>query len=108
MCGRFVVSYTYDELVAMLDNDFLPLKADGEINLPNYNVAPTNDIPVLIKKENAFHLDGFFWGYKPFNDFKNAIINIRSETMGEKKIYRFNLESNRCIIIASGFYSETN
>jgi putative SOS response-associated peptidase YedK len=104
MCGRFVISYTYDELVAMLDSDFDNLLISEVPNIPNYNVAPTTNIPVLIKKDVNIHLKSFQWGYKPFENFKNSIINVRSETMNEKPIFKNSVQKNRCIIIASGFY----
>ncbi len=104
MCGRFVISYTYDELLAFLDDEFSPYEIRHQLSLPDYNIAPSKDIVAIISGRDKYRVGTIKWGFKPFEKFKYPIINVRSETIDEKPIYRHSFQSKRCLILANGFY----
>lgn len=76
---------------------------------PNYNIAPTHEVPVGFEdKEGARRLGLMRWGLVPHwaKDAKVGykMINARAETLTEKPSFRPLLERGRCAILVSGFY----
>lgn len=101
MCGRYYVedeaSKEMKKILEQLDRTVSNVKAKtGE-------VFPTNDAAILMAKGNKIEPDIFKWGFPHFVN-KGVIINARSETVFEKKMFRESLVSRRCIIPASGFF----
>ena len=76
--------------------------------LPRFNVAPTQDIPVVRQTDNGRELTWMRWGFIPpwAKDAKRGplLLNARSETAAEKPAFRSAFKSTRCIIPADGFY----
>ena len=74
---------------------------------PNYNVAPTQTMPVLVYDEQRI-VKPMQWGLIPkwVRDPKNIsmFINARSETLTEKRSFSNLIDSNRCIVITDGYY----
>ena len=107
MCGRFVSSSTPDQVAA-----YFGVNEVGETLLePNYNVAPTSDVYVVLESGGVRRLEAFHWGLVPFwaKDIKigNRMINARAETIAEKNAFRTAFRKRRCIIPADGFYEWT-
>ena len=62
MCGRFVSSSPPDELAKYFD-----VEAVAESVLePSFNVAPSNDVYVVVETGGMRRLDAFRWGLVPF------------------------------------------
>jgi putative SOS response-associated peptidase YedK len=103
MCGRFAINVNVDEVVQA----FKVQQVVQEFK-PNYNVAPTHKIPVVLEADGQITLDAFRWGLIPHwaKDKKIGykMINARAETLEEKPSFRAAYKKRRCIIIASGFY----
>ena len=103
MCGRFA-RYS---LSRELERYFNAHPASFEI-LPNYNVAPTQEIPVIIQQEGERHIKKRHWGLVPFwaKDISigSRMINARVETVTSKPAFRAALKQRRCLIPANGFY----
>jgi putative SOS response-associated peptidase YedK len=72
-----------------------------------FNVAPGNEMPVIIRKENNVIVP-MRWGLVPHGaeDLKSArtVINARADTLAEKPLFRPLLKYGRCLIPASGFF----
>jgi putative SOS response-associated peptidase YedK len=102
MCGRYT-------LIRLADfTDMFPWIRGPETQPPaRYNVAPTQDIPVVANEPNP-HIDFFHWGLVPpwAKDISigNRMINARVETLNTKPVFRTALKRRRCIVPASGFY----
>lgn len=103
MCGRFAF-YSPTEAVSRLFGT-----ASGADLPPSYNIAPTQDAPVV----RGVAGDGrefvtLRWGLVPFwaKDAKigNRMINARSETVAGKPAFRQAFRKRRCLILADGFY----
>jgi putative SOS response-associated peptidase YedK len=103
MCGRFVSSSPPDEIAKYFGASL------GETLLdPSYNVAPTNDVYVVLESGETRRMEAMRWGLVPFWAKTPAIgakmINARAETIATKNAYRKALSKRRCIIPADGFY----
>jgi putative SOS response-associated peptidase YedK len=104
MCGRFVSASPPDELAKYFAVDAVA----EEVLEPSYNVAPTNDVYVVLQTGDVRRLDTFHWGLVPFwakdPSAGAKMINARAETIATKNAYRRPYASRRCIIPADGFY----
>jgi putative SOS response-associated peptidase YedK len=103
MCGRFA-RYS---LSRELERYFNAHPPSFEIQ-PNYNVAPTQEIPVIIQHEDARHIKKRHWGLVPFwtkdTLIGSRMINARVETLSSKPAFKAALKHRRCLIPANGFY----
>ena len=76
-----------------------------------FNVAPGDTMPVVIQRERI-GMVMMQWGLIPHGTTDtpgaNHPINARSETLGQKPMFRSLLEKNRCLVPASGFYEWKN
>ena len=88
MCGRYTL---FDTSRAEFP---IPQNMVGK----NYNIAPSTEVPVVIDGNNIKLVRWTFrvsWAEKLF------IINARSETLGEKKIFK---RAKRCVFLANGYF----
>jgi putative SOS response-associated peptidase YedK len=103
MCGRFA-RYS---LSRELERFFNTHPAAFELQ-PNYNVAPTQDIHVIVLQEDERHIKKRHWGLVPFwaKDISigSRMINARAETLSSKPAFKSALRHRRCLIPANGFY----
>lgn len=103
MCGRFVGYRNINTL-----REHFPIdRVEAELS-PNYNVAPTQNIPAIIRQDDENILRTFRWGLVPFwakdPSIGNRMINARSETVDSKPSFRNAFKKRRCLIPADGFY----
>jgi len=103
MCGRFA-RYS---LSRELERYFNALPPSFEIQ-PSYNVAPTQEIPVIVQLEDARYIKKRYWGLVPFwaKDISigSRMINARVETLASKPAFKAALKHRRCLIPANGFF----
>lgn len=96
MCGRFTF-IDIEDIRERFKTEAIDLK-------PNYNVAPTQNIPVILNHQ----LSMIRWGLIPFwakdPSIGNKMINARAETVDEKPSFKHSLQRKRCLILADGFY----
>lgn len=107
MCGRFVSAASPGEIA-----DYFGATTVAEtLTEPNYNVAPSVDVPVIVCKDDNRHLDLMRWGLIPFwaksASIGNKMINARVETVTDKSAFRNAIQKHRCIIPADAFYEWT-
>ena len=108
MCGRYTLKAGGREL-----SDLFGLSEEPEIE-PRYNIAPTQQIPVVIEEEANGEANGgrtleiMHWGLIPSwakdPSIGARMINARAETVSEKPSYRSAFKKRRCLIVADGFY----
>lgn len=102
MCGRFSYFLGSD----ILQKSF-SLPNPPQNLAPRYNIAPNEEVPVIIKKE-ANNIQKMKWGLVPFwapdRSIGSKMINARSETIWEKNAFKDAIKQKRCIIPTSGFY----
>lgn len=124
MCGRFtlktdpkvIASQFKVSAIAVLEGRIADLttptipagQIDSAIFGPNFNVAPTHQIPAVLSRKDETLLAAFTWGLVPTWAKDPAIgarmINARSETAAEKPSFRSALVKRRCIVPADGWY----
>jgi putative SOS response-associated peptidase YedK len=103
MCGRYTVSNPGEILPELLGHeDFPPTAA-------RFNVAPTQDAPVVIAGDDGSRrLVAMRWGLVPYwsedPEIGGRWINARSETVAEKPAFRDSFRRRRCVVAADGFY----
>ena len=105
MCGRYSITTPVEGLRQLFLFEEVPNLA------PRYNVAPTQEVPVVRlegEEEPNRHLRMLRWGLIPSwaKDRKIAYktINARAETVAEKPSFRTAFRRRRCLILADGFY----
>jgi putative SOS response-associated peptidase YedK len=124
MCGRFTLNTDPKVLasqfkvssIAVLEGRIADLTSpavpvdqiESGFFQPNYNVAPTHQIPAVVSQNDETILAAFSWGLVPGWAKDPAIgsrmINARSETAAEKPSFRSALAKRRCIVPADGWY----
>ena len=104
MCGRYV---SPDD--AAIEREFNLIRSPGLDIGPNFNVAPTQMVPVVRTVDGVRQLSRMRWGLVPF--FAKGVpgpystINARIETIETSASYRGPWQrGQRCIIPAAGFY----
>ena len=102
MCGRYNLITDAQAFV-----DFFELRNSLAIP-PRYNIAPSQNIPVVRRMDNHREAGLLHWGLIPHwaKDRKIAykMINARAETVAEKPAFRSALRHRRCLIPATGFF----
>ena len=119
MCGRFGIA---DDAVSMVNafgiDPSITIFENLGACMPRYNVAPTDQIPVIFEKNNRRQAHSMRWGLLPYQtrsiDGRSALdengkslntpINARAETIDSKDSFKLSFERRRCLIPASGFY----
>lgn len=104
MCGRFVRKEDKETLEGRFGTE-----VPGDLLLPpEYNIAPSQDCPVVTVEGDRRVLGLMRWGLVPAwaEDVKIGyrMINARAETLDEKRSFKTLLKKSRCLVPASGFY----
>lgn len=120
MCGRFTHKFTWQELHDLLSRGQWPARlaaANSEqLFASNYNVAPTQNAPVIRAIESpapastgaiaGLEVAFLRWGLAPHwsTDPKRGPINARAETVATNGMFRSAFKSRRAVVPVSGFY----
>ncbi len=97
MCGRFYINNEVISLIKKLKND-----SEFSCEISPCDILPSQTAWVIIKDSNNFGARKIEWGFK--NASSGLIINVRSETVFQKKMFCKAVEKRRCVIPSSGFY----
>ncbi|MBU3949124.1 MAG: SOS response-associated peptidase [Proteobacteria bacterium] len=103
MCGRFAQFSPLNILRQKFKID------DASCDFTaSYNVAPTQEVLVIVKRDNKNYLEKQHWGLVPHwaKDGSTGfrMINARMETIATKPAFREAFKKRRCLVIADGFY----
>lgn len=104
MCGRYSTVITQEQLYKQFSKSLqLPQKGISA----NYNVAPTQQNPVITNREPD-RVSLFRWGLVPSwaKDLKIGarMINARREGIESKPSFRRPIREKRCLVLADSFY----
>jgi putative SOS response-associated peptidase YedK len=104
MCGRFVSTTSAEELATYFDAE--PPVAD--LPAASWNVAPTDDVPVVLDEDHERRVEVLHWGLVPFwakdPSVGSRMINARAEGIAEKAAFKRAFCHRRCLVPADGFY----
>jgi len=95
MCGRYYFDINdkeIDKIVRQLDKDLY-----GDINTAE--ICPSMIAPIITVQG----VELAKWGFPKLN-YKGTVINARAENLHERIMFKRLVNSNRCIIPASGFF----
>jgi putative SOS response-associated peptidase YedK len=108
MCGRFIITDTAPDLVAMFD-----VEIEGE-NLPeaSWNVKPTEQIPIVLESAKqdppVRRLETARWSLVPSSAPELTLgfptFNARAESVAQKPAFAPSLASKRALIPATGYF----
>ena len=104
MCGRFTLHTPESRL-----REVFNLENPEPLGLqPRYNIAPSQQVPIIRDTESGREMVMARWGLIPQwskeAKTKYSTINARIETVAEKPAYRTPFKHRRCLIPADGFY----
>lgn len=108
MCGRYTLTSQEglaEDFEAALDPD----APKNEWWKARFNVAPTQDAPIVRLRDGVRVLEMMRWGLVPFWGGKQGakpplMINARLESIEHKAMFKDALERRRCLVPADGFF----
>ncbi|MEE9297241.1 MAG: SOS response-associated peptidase [Phycisphaerae bacterium] len=102
MCGRFTLTSSQEQIAKVLPGLVFDVPID-----PRYNIAPTQSVATVLNDERM-SVSMVQWGLIPSwakdRAIGNRMINARAETLAEKSSFKRPFKSQRCLILADGFY----
>ncbi len=109
MCGRYELKTDFKDLPSVLKNE-LPRAFEDKYERLEL-IRPTDPVIVLKsegKTTTSIMLWGFLseWAKDPFDSSRPKPFNARSETVGEKKLFKASWRHKRCVLPASGFFEK--
>ena len=104
MCGRFSLHTPESQI-----REAFNLEHTEPLGLkPRYNIAPSQDIPIIRDTDAGQEMVMARWGLIPSwskeSKTKYSTINARIESVAEKPTYRSSFKRKRCLIPTDGFY----
>lgn len=106
MCGRYAM-YTHPSAV----HAYFSITRQMPNWAARYNVAPTQDAPVVVDHGEGRVIEMKRWWLVPAwskePSSKYPMFNARAETLREKPSFKTPFEKRRCIVPADGFYEWT-
>lgn len=101
MCGRYTLFSDTEN--AEIKKIVEAVNRKYKVQIKTGDIFPSNLAPIIRGNAMKRELDVMQWGYhNPFR--KGLIINARSETVMEKKMFREDFKIRRCLIPTAGFY----
>ncbi len=102
MCGRLNV--TSDPLAQLL----LQIVGRDLVIETRLNVAPTEQVPVLLQSQGEWDLRDMRWWLTPYwsdgPSTKYSMFNARAETLASSRAFREPFARRRCVVPASGYF----
>lgn len=101
MCGRYVMKEDNPRAIQAL----FP-QVQFSMLQPSYNIAPSQQILVVLKQNNNIEAKYLTWGLVPSwsKEIGPGFNNARVETVFEKPSFKDAIRSRRCVIPANGYY----
>ena len=103
MCGRYSLTTPVDDLVEAFDVPSVTFEYSAR-----YNIAPTQDVPVVASDRRGTRLGLLRWGLVPFwaddPSIGSRMINARGESLLQRPAFKEAARSRRCLVPADGFY----
>lgn len=108
MCGRFKLDHKWQHLFSLYKlSDSAASPSNSAATEGRYNIAPTLDIPVVRRQEDAREILAMRWGLVPgwAKDIKGPLLNnARADSVADKPSFRTSFAKRRCLIPADGYY----
>lgn len=109
MCGRFVLFTSghdlYEEVSAL--PGVTEVQAPDGTPPPRYNIAPTQQVPLIRIDNGTARIDAARWGLLPSwkkDETGPPLFNARGETVAEKPSFRSAFKARRGLMVLDGYY----
>jgi len=103
VCGRFTASFEFRAIKIRWN-----LQRDLPLFAPRYNVAPSQEVPVIVRNEDRNEEGDAlgFWFRRGALDrlIGERMINARAETLLERPSFKRLVTMRRRLVPADGFY----
>lgn len=107
MCGRYSLAVTPEDLGEIFD-----APVSSVLHLPRWNVAPTQEAPVVVAGREGRRIEALRWGLVPYWSGDSAVgaryINARAESITTSRVFGEAFARRRCLVPADGFYEWTD
>ncbi len=104
MCGRYNLITDAEALIDFFEIEHSVLDEFG----PRYNIAPSQDVPIVRDTGHGRELVLARWGLVPHWSKEEkprfSTINARADTVADKPTYRDPFKRKRCLVPSTGFY----
>lgn len=104
MCARYTQTKNPDQIKTRFRVDII----EGDSYKPRYNIAPTQEAPVVFQEKDKRILSSFRFGMIPHwakdMTIASKLIQARSDTILERPSYKQPFLQRRCLVVADGFY----
>ena len=102
MCGRFTITNEREVIEQRFGARFA-----AAWFTPRYNAAPSQSQAVILNTEPQV-IQPLVWGLRPpwlkLVSGRGGLINVRDDTLRDKKTFQRDLAERRCVVLADGFY----
>ena len=75
---------------------------------PSYNIAPSENLPIVVCRDSKRVLSQAKWGLIPYwakeDSFRSQLINARAETVDQKPAFKRAFKEQRCLVVVDGFF----
>lgn len=101
MCARYSLVTPPSAVAALFDARW----SGGEPPV-RYNIAPSQNVPVVIQAPTGRLIVPMRWGFLPAwaREQNKNVVNARSETAADKPFFREAMRARRALMPADGFY----
>ncbi|TFD17241.1 SOS response-associated peptidase [Cryobacterium sp. TMT4-10] len=115
MCGRFAMDGTVYQLLDFLvaEQQLDPKQPGAQPatlaeRQPHYNIAPTNEVPVMRERHGDREVADVRWGMvapgSPTFGGGKPVFNARIESVDRLGLFKNPFLKSRCIVFATGYY----
>ena len=108
MCGRVTLRKPKEIAKAFAVDIVDSAFADNNLEQPQFNLAPSQLLPVITDTGETRRLTAMKWGLLPHwakpEKFSTPLINARADTVDSKPSFRTAFKKHRCLIPIDGFY----
>ena len=102
MCGRFTITNEREAIEQRFGARFA-----AALFTPRYNAAPSQSQAVILNTEPQV-IQPIVWGFRPqwlqHVARREGLINVRDDTLRDKKTFQRDLAERRCLVLADSFY----
>jgi putative SOS response-associated peptidase YedK len=107
MCGRYVLINGKMVLQSFL-NLHMGNVREVFADLPRYNAAPMQRMPIIAQREKQLVLQNMRWWLVPHwskdGKIQATTFNAKAETLSQSKLFTPYFKSSRCLVPAEAFY----
>ncbi len=110
MCGRYYIdddtAREIEKVIRMVDEKIRQGEGSAGIKVTSGDICPTQMAPILTVGQGGITCEPQRWGYPGFSPEagKSVVINARSETISQKRMFRDSILHKRIVIPATWFY----